>query len=152
MLTLSCWWSWTTSIALGREVCARRRIASPLTRGYGACASVAISRGCDMPAKNKFLEAALGYAQRLGWPVFPLRPRAKEPLTAHGFKDAATDVEQISAWWEKLSRKVRFCAGWKRERSRKSKRRPTRPKCKEKERHTASPGSTPETRRKASYF
>jgi len=44
------------------------------------------------------LEAALDYAAR-GWAVHPLKPRGKEPLTAHGHKDATTDPEQIKAWW-----------------------------------------------------
>jgi putative DNA primase/helicase len=44
------------------------------------------------------LDAALAYATH-GWPVFPLVPREKTPLTAHGFKDATTDEAQIRAWW-----------------------------------------------------
>ena len=39
------------------------------------------------------------YATRLGWPVFPLKPRGKQPLTAHGFKDAVTDPATIADWW-----------------------------------------------------
>lgn len=49
-------------------------------------------------ADSEFLDAALLYAS-LGWRVFPLLPRAKEPATAHGFKDAVTDAGQIRAWW-----------------------------------------------------
>ena len=44
------------------------------------------------------LEAALKYEQR-GWAVFPLRPRGKEPLTRHGFKNASTSEAQICQWW-----------------------------------------------------
>ncbi|MBI1955061.1 MAG: bifunctional DNA primase/polymerase [Acidobacteria bacterium] len=47
---------------------------------------------------NPFLEAALEYAAH-GWPVFPLRPRQKQPLTKNGFKDASRDPEKIRAWW-----------------------------------------------------
>jgi hypothetical protein len=43
--------------------------------------------------------AALFYAQRLTWPVFPLVERGKRPLTKTGFHAAATDPEQISYWW-----------------------------------------------------
>jgi hypothetical protein len=44
------------------------------------------------------LEAAQAYAER-GWPVFPIVPRAKKPLTPKGFHDATTDPHQIEAWW-----------------------------------------------------
>jgi hypothetical protein len=44
--------------------------------------------------------AALNYAAR-GWQVFPCRPRAKTPATAHGFKDATADAVRISAYWRR---------------------------------------------------
>lgn len=53
--------------------------------------------------KNEFLDAALLYAS-MGWRVFPLRPRSKDPATAHGFKDATTDERQIREWWTKNPR------------------------------------------------
>lgn len=36
-----------------------------------------------------------------GVPVFPCLPGGKGPLTEHGFHDATTDLEQITAWWQK---------------------------------------------------
>lgn len=47
---------------------------------------------------NVMLEWAKWYAS-IGWPVFPCKARAKEPLTEHGVKDATTDIHQIKAWW-----------------------------------------------------
>ena len=50
-------------------------------------------------ADNLTLVAALDYAAN-GMPIFPCR-LTKEPLTAHGFKDATTDQKQIRQWWNK---------------------------------------------------
>ena len=45
------------------------------------------------------LDAALQYAD-LGYPVFPCaNAENPAPLTPHGFHDATTDLDQISAWW-----------------------------------------------------
>lgn len=59
--------------------------------------------GVKMPSISKnSLQAALGYAAR-GIAVFPLHPRGKTPLTAHGLKDASTDPAAITAWWQQWS-------------------------------------------------
>jgi len=50
------------------------------------------------PASSELLNAALAYARR-GWPVFPCRARAKEPLARRGFKDATTDENTVRQWW-----------------------------------------------------
>ncbi len=47
---------------------------------------------------SEMLSAALWYATQ-GFPVFPCKPRGKEPLTKHGFKDATIDATQIKTWW-----------------------------------------------------
>jgi len=47
---------------------------------------------------SEFLEAALEYAS-MGLSVLPLRPKAKEPATRHGLKDASTDAKVIEKWW-----------------------------------------------------
>ena len=44
------------------------------------------------------LRQALAYA-RHGWPVFPCLPGQKIPATAHGFRDATTDEQQITEWF-----------------------------------------------------
>jgi len=49
---------------------------------------------------NALLQSALEYA-RLGWPVLPLRPGEKKPLTPNGSKDASTDEATIKGWWTK---------------------------------------------------
>ncbi|MBS9532381.1 bifunctional DNA primase/polymerase [Mycobacterium sp. M1] len=63
-------------------------------------------RAVTIPA----LDAAVRYAA-IGWPVFPLMSQSKalampepyaavkRPATAHGFKDATTNVDQIRRWW-----------------------------------------------------
>lgn len=54
-----------------------------------------------MREANPLLRAALAYAARLQWPVFPLRPRDKIPITKHGFLDATLDEKIIREWWKK---------------------------------------------------
>ena len=44
------------------------------------------------------LHQALAYARR-GWPVFPCLPSQKIPATGHGYLDATTDEQQITAWF-----------------------------------------------------
>jgi len=47
---------------------------------------------------SELRDAALSYARR-GWAVFPVRPRAKEPLVAGAYKSATSDLAQVKAWW-----------------------------------------------------
>ena len=44
------------------------------------------------------LRQALAFAAR-GWPVLPCLPGQKIPATAHGYRDATTDPEQITDWF-----------------------------------------------------
>ena len=57
------------------------------------------SSSTSPPTLSRLGRAALVYAERFGWAVHPLKPGAKTPITAHGFKDASTDPAQITAWW-----------------------------------------------------
>jgi hypothetical protein len=47
---------------------------------------------------NPTLRQALDCAGR-GWPVFPCLPGQKIPATRHGYLDATTDQQQITAWF-----------------------------------------------------
>lgn len=49
---------------------------------------------------NQLLDAAIEYASK-GMAVFPLKPRAKEPITKNGVKDATTNFDTIAKWWGK---------------------------------------------------
>jgi hypothetical protein len=51
------------------------------------------------PRPVNLAAAAHYYTGKLGWAVFPLKPRGKTPLTPHGFKDASTRMTQVMAWW-----------------------------------------------------
>lgn len=55
--------------------------------------------GIIRPEPVDMRAAALWYADKLGWPVFPLKARGKTPLTRNGFKDATLELAAIHAWW-----------------------------------------------------
>ena len=53
---------------------------------------------------NAIMTPFLTYAQKIsarGWHVFPLKPLDKTPLTPNGYKNATTDIKQISEWMQK---------------------------------------------------
>ena len=54
--------------------------------------------GPERAMTDATLRQALAYARR-GWPVFPCLPGQKIPATTHGFRDATTDEQQITAWF-----------------------------------------------------
>lgn len=47
------------------------------------------------------IEAAIAYAEELGWRVHPLRPYGKEPLLRHGVKEASNDPADVRRWWSR---------------------------------------------------
>lgn len=47
------------------------------------------------------LQAALKYATKYGWAVFPVSQKTKKPLTPHGCTDAKKDPGAIRSWWKK---------------------------------------------------
>jgi len=55
--------------------------------------------GVDLE-RMSLAEAAQWYASR-GIPVFPCRPRGKEPLVEGGFHAATTDEARIREWWRR---------------------------------------------------
>lgn len=48
--------------------------------------------------------AALWYARKFGWQIFPLRPGTKEPFGGVGVYHATNDIDQIRAWWQRWPR------------------------------------------------
>ncbi len=47
------------------------------------------------------LPESAGMLVAAGVPVFPCVPGGKRPATVHGFRDATTDPEQVTAWWRR---------------------------------------------------
>lgn len=66
--------------------------------------SANIQPATSVPERQEFLlpktlgQQAEEYA-KTGWSIFPLRPRDKTPLTAHGLKDATTNIDTVRRWW-----------------------------------------------------
>ena len=56
--------------------------------------------GYPIKSQNPLMAAALGYA-RGGWPVLPLAPCGKSPLTQNGYKDATLNLNRVEQWWRK---------------------------------------------------
>lgn len=65
-----------------------------MTAAVDAVASVLIRAAGPRPVSVVARELAAA-----GVPVFPCLPGGKRPLTTHGFHDATTNLEQITAWW-----------------------------------------------------
>ncbi len=54
----------------------------------------------DFPSDEDTTLSAWAHAYaEAGWPVFPLVPKNKQPITADGFKSASTDHDQVAHWW-----------------------------------------------------
>jgi hypothetical protein len=49
-------------------------------------------------------QAALSYAEKSDFAVFPCKERGKEPATSHGYKDASKDPAVICRWWQETPR------------------------------------------------
>ena len=49
-----------------------------------------------------YKKAALEYATKYGWAVFPVSPKTKRPLTPNGCKDAKKIPGAIEAWWNRF--------------------------------------------------
>lgn len=45
---------------------------------------------------------AAALVRERGWPVFPLKPGEKEPLTPRGFHDATLDLDVVRQWWDRF--------------------------------------------------
>lgn len=59
------------------------------------------------------LGAAFRYASWWAWPVFPLTPGTKTPMTVHGHRDATTNVDTIIGWWTHWpDANVGLATGW----------------------------------------
>ena len=69
-----------------------------LHRVRSAARSFLLSTTAKPPLGNPLPDSALELA-KFGFPVFPLVPRRKQPLTTHGVNDATIDPNQVRGWW-----------------------------------------------------
>lgn len=53
--------------------------------------------------RNRYLQHAEYYADKMGLRVFPCEVKGKRPVTPNGCKDATADVGQLRAWWDGAS-------------------------------------------------
>ena len=59
-----------------------------------------------------FGKAALAYAARYCWRLFPLRPRSKEPLIDRWPERATADLRQLAEWWSRWPQaNIALCCG-----------------------------------------
>lgn len=71
---------------------------APATTDFDALDREDAHRRSRLEAPEALANAAAWYAAQ-GWAIFPLKPRGKTPLTAHGFKDATCNLDVVRAWW-----------------------------------------------------
>lgn len=73
--------------------------ARPSISDSGSRKTVVREKRPHCPTRSELLKAALSYAKR-GHRIFPCRPAPyKSPLTRHGFKDATTDRDRVTGFW-----------------------------------------------------
>jgi hypothetical protein len=61
---------------------------------WSARLAIALSGAADLSSASMMLA-------RHDVPVFPCAPGGKQPLTPHGFHDAAADVDTVHEWWRR---------------------------------------------------
>jgi len=85
-------------LALADEADRRKQVLTP------SSSPTSSSNGRTPSSQNGHLSelgtAAVEFAKRFGWQVFPVQPRGKKPVTEHGLLDATVDVARITAFWQ----------------------------------------------------
>jgi len=84
-------------LALADEADRRKQVLSPSANPPSSPSNNGSSSNGHL---TELGAAAVEFAKRFGWHVFPVEPRGKKPVTAHGLLDATVDVERITAFWQ----------------------------------------------------